>query len=1617
MGGRYPAKSPEIFIHPDYQKTMKKILLFGAFLLFCVHSIFSQTLVHYWNFNLFDNEPNHLAASYTAGGGSLAYIAGGTSANDFANGTGQDFDIQNLNARNGDPSGNHLRINNPIGASLIFSLPTTGFSDVVVKYATRRSGSGAGTQEIWYTTDGTNYILFTTIAPNNGAPTLQTFDFSSISAADNNADFKLKVTFLAGGGGTVGNNRFDNVTLEGTPAGADVLPPAVNFTPINGSTGLAVNTTPVLVFNEPVRKTDNSVIDNSNVDDLVIFKLTNASGADVAFDASFSGNTITITPASPLANNQQYYVALKAGVVEDLSDNAVASVQSTSFTTISLQTVFHAGDLLFVAYQMNSVPNNDRIAFVTFVDILPGTNITFTDAKYTTNASPQCTGGIVWTAPPAGVLAGTVVTINNDGGTADAGTVSGSTFGLSANGDQVIVYTGTAENPHFITALSSNAWLASNTSCSGSFSMLPASLTDGINSISLSTAPGNSAGNTVNAYYAGTMNGTTSELKAAIINPANWIGTASGTAAQIWPSWAFPGPPVVTNARVINSTTLQLIFNRDLDATSATDINNFTGIAGLNSVTRTDNGMLNDTVQLHYGASFSNGVAYTLTVAGVKDTENRTMAAPHVFTFTYNTSISFNAATLTVNESTGQATVQINLANPSASAVDLVVKTAPFSTAGPADFTLSTQTLTFTGASSSTQTITIPIADDGTNEQDEYFVLALENPSGLAVTGNKYVTVYIRDNDRTAPVPNKQIELSYVGSYDPSGTSNASSEIVVYDSASKRLFVISALQNRLDIADFSNPASIQPVTSVDMAPYGGITSVAVRNGVVAVSAPNANQQLNGSVVFFNTDGVFQKQVTVGALPDMITFAPDGKSVLTANEGQPNDSYTVDPEGSISIIDVSGGIAGLTQGHVTTLDFTSFNAQTAALLAAGVRKGFPGSTLSQDLEPEYITISTDSKKAWVILQEANAFAVVDLTAKTITEIWPLGKKDHAQMGNGFDASDRGTDALIANWPVKGQYMPDGIANYTVNGTTYIVGANEGDDREYSAFNERVRVNASTYVLDPVAFPHAEVLKQDHNLGRLRVTTASGDTDGDGDFDEIHLIGGRSFSIWSTSSKSIVYDSKDDFEQYLSKTPLYAPVFNADHESNTPRSRSTSKGPEPEGLVLASISGSQYAFISLERQGGLMAYDITNPSDVKFVDYHNPRNLTSYGGDNGPEGIFYIPNTQSPDGNHYIVIANEISGTLSIYKINDHQANQPPLITITTPVNGGSYPAGTTIILGTQASDNDGNVVKVEFFNNGVKFAEDLTAPFGFTGTEVEAGNYVLVAKATDNEGAIAVSDTVRITVTACNGSGSISGEGYTNIPGSKITDLTSHPSYPGSPTVFALLGSFEYGNDLGDKYGARVRGYICAPQTGNYYFAIASDDQSELWLSTDDNPANTRKIAYVDYPVLPRVWTRYNTQLSVPIRLVKGARYYIETIHKEGIGLDHLAVGWQLPNGLIEAPIPGNRLSPYDSVGALIAGRQFPEAMRVAQEEIEEVKGLKVIVTPNPSSQHFTLTTRSSQDKSVSVTVTDVTGRVVERKSGVATNGSLQVGHRLLPGIYFVEIVQGEKREKVKLVKQ
>lgn len=515
--------------------------------------------------------------------------------------------------------------------------------------------------------------------------------------------------------------------------------------------------------------------------------------------------------------------------------------------------------------------------------------------------------------------------------------------------------------------------------------------------------------------------------------------------------------------------------------------------------------------------------------------------------------------------------------------------------------------------------------------------------------------------------PAAALTLKPIGTYSTGIFAQGGAEIPTYDPGNKRLFVTNGAARTIDIISISDPTRPSLIKSIDITPYGGgANSVAFKNGLLAVAVEAPVKQNPGLAVFFDADGDFINSVTVGALPDMLTFTPDGTRVLVANEGEPN-SYnrpdSVDPEGSVSIIN-------LADFSVINAGFTQFNSQIDQLRAAGVRIFGPNATVAQDLEPEYITVAQNSEKAWVVLQENNAIAVLDLMNNVFTDIIPLGFKDHSLPGNGFDASDRDDTINIANWPVLGMYQPDGIASYTApNGKTYIVTANEGDARDYTGFSEELRVNDPDYDLDPTAFPNAGALKNNANLGRLTVTNTLG-RNSQGLFEEIYAFGGRSFSIleWNEDTRELkqVYDSGDDFEQITAqRLPEF---FNSNHEENNSfDNRSDNKGPEPEDVKVAEINGRFYAFIGLERLGGVMVYDITDPLQPTFVNYVNNRDFTvpttlngitnPLVGDLGAEGLLFISAPDSPNGKPLLVTANEVSGTTTIFSIDDGVKSVP------------------------------------------------------------------------------------------------------------------------------------------------------------------------------------------------------------------------------------------------------------------------------------------------------------------------------------------------------------------------
>jgi hypothetical protein len=528
-------------------------------------------------------------------------------------------------------------------------------------------------------------------------------------------------------------------------------------------------------------------------------------------------------------------------------------------------------------------------------------------------------------------------------------------------------------------------------------------------------------------------------------------------------------------------------------------------------------------------------------------------------------------------------------------------------------------------------------------------------------------------------------ELASVGRW-VSGSGLGGAEITAYDAKSFRMFVTNGATNQIDIVDIKNPKKPVLFGRINLAKSGvvGIQSVAVKDGIVAIAAVmSTNKAEAGRVFLADVNGKLVPSaltgIAVGSLPDSIHFSPNGQYVITANEGEPT-SYcltngtlptTTDPNGSISIIDISK--KKLT---ATTIDFSAFDVRKDALTYTGARVFGPNATVAQDLEPEFITISNDSNYAWVTLQENNAIATIDLTTKKIIAVNGLGFKNFNT--GGLDSSDKDNAINITTKNVYGMYQPDGIAQMTIGETTYLITANEGDAREYACLMGGT--DAATLEAEDVRFGKNAAstvdatLKTDAVAGRLKVTpftpasVTGAPITAKTTVSDAYSYGARSFSVWkATTLEGVftmdqVFDSGSSMEKQLAS--LAPTRFNADWNTttgliNAVDSRSGGKGPEPEGLGIGTAYGRMWMVVGLERDGGLMLYDMTNPTAPEFKSYINTSNPAgnmlqstkkiAAAGDVSPEGILIISPKDSPTGKALVIASYELSGTVGIYEI--------------------------------------------------------------------------------------------------------------------------------------------------------------------------------------------------------------------------------------------------------------------------------------------------------------------------------------------------------------------------------
>tara|TARA_R110001583_G_scaffold71504_1_gene201336 strand:+ start:5534 stop:7387 length:1854 start_codon:yes stop_codon:yes gene_type:complete len=566
----------------------------------------------------------------------------------------------------------------------------------------------------------------------------------------------------------------------------------------------------------------------------------------------------------------------------------------------------------------------------------------------------------------------------------------------------------------------------------------------------------------------------------------------------------------------------------------------------------------------------------------------------------------------------------------------------------------------------------------------------------------------------------KNVRVEVVGRFSAGGSDIAgksAAEIVQFHQASNSAFAVNSAKNQIEVINLTNlpttevgnaviDTSLSSIAftfldevevaldnnQVETITLGAANSIAIFEDTLAIAVEASDKTQNGAVLFYKLDnqgtGTFIKAVKVGALPDMVTFSPDGKKVLVANEGEPNSDYSIDPEGSISIVNFTDAIPtdiSTTINLSTDITFSSdllvdehfdTDAKRIDLLkAAGLKLAGPvGTTLAQSLEPEYITVSKDSKTAFVSLQENNAIGIINLENSTI-EIKPLGFKNWNDFQIDFTNKDEIASFQQVNG-LYGMYQPDTITSYQWQGATFVLTANEGDSRDYDGYSEEVRVKD---IIDPdeinkllstelQAFYDAS--GGTDGLGRLKVTTALGDADNDGVYEALYAYGARSFSIWDKNI-NLVFDSGDDFGKISAS--VLGNNFNSTHTENKGDNRSDDKGGEPEAIAVGTIGDNTYGFIASERSGDLFVYDISNPFNVSFSAYYNNRDFTvdyeldddldnpcdeskgmdcsmiESAGDLGPESIKFVSGEQSPNGMPLLIVGNEVSGSVTVYQV--------------------------------------------------------------------------------------------------------------------------------------------------------------------------------------------------------------------------------------------------------------------------------------------------------------------------------------------------------------------------------
>ncbi|MBR1190913.1 choice-of-anchor I family protein [Bradyrhizobium sp. AUGA SZCCT0160] len=888
------------------------------------------------------------------------------------------------------------------------------------------------------------------------------------------------------------------------------------------------------------------------------------------------------------------------------------------------------GSIAFVGFNADGT---DGLAFIVIDPIAAGTVIRFSDKEWnglaigTDGAFNTGEGGLTWTNGGSDLAAGTIVELLNTsvaGRTANIGTVTGAGFALGNSEESIYAFVGTSDTAPttFLAAVTNNNGGFTDANVSGL--LAGTGLVAGSTALVLPRTDGADVA-AYNPAFGGSSFASRADALVAFNTTTNFVAQ-SGSGDQDGDGTT-PDAPFLTDAQsplagvtfTIQSGIPPQIVGFASGSVSVSQVEGNAGTTAFSFTVERTGGTIGD-------VSFSGQLT-----SAAADAADFNGATPPPFAFNGSIAAGQNSTVVTVQvngDTTFEPTENFNLA------LQTVVKS---------DATVSTSLGAQTTAT-------------GTIENDD-----------AAGPGNVIEGITILDQapslqgDAVTPTATNTVQLVRLGNYAPAAGTNA--EVVSFDPSTGRAYLLNTIGNTIDIVSISASGAVNLVSSIDLtalAGFNGANSVAIKNGVLAVAYASDLTGANGFVALFDANGTLVNTVEVGAGPDQVVFTADGSKLLVANEGEPGEitlpgggTQLINREGSVSILDLSGGAAAATVA--TTVGFDLLDGYETVLKQAGVAL-LTGQTASADIEPEYISVSPDGTRAYVTLQEVNAVAVIDLTNPAATKplaILPLGGVDHTLAGNKFDASDRdgpsnGQAINLRNADVISLLQPDAIATFKVGNDTYFVTANEGDARvllDDEATLAEQSGGVFTIDLDNTAYPDEAAMRANADLGRLRIRKDLGDTDGDGDIDQIYAYGGRSLSIFKQNADGTITKVRDtggEFEAIIARD--LATRHNIDTaEGGGFDTRSDNKGPEPEGVDIGVIDGRTYAFVSLERAGGVMIYDITDPANASFVGYKPP----GVGEGNAPEVTKFISAADSPTGTALVLTANEGNSTGGAY----------------------------------------------------------------------------------------------------------------------------------------------------------------------------------------------------------------------------------------------------------------------------------------------------------------------------------------------------------------------------------